>query len=56
MDAARLLTGLGRRVRAQRARLGYTLHELAGRAGLSSRFLIQIEAGTAHLVMRTRIA
>jgi XRE family aerobic/anaerobic benzoate catabolism transcriptional regulator len=52
MDAARLLTGLGRRVRAQRSRLGYTLHELAGRAGLSPRFLIQVEAGTANISVR----
>ena len=52
MDAARLLTGLGRRVRALRSRLGYTLHELAGRAGLSPRFLIQVEAGTANISVK----
>src|SRR6185295_13081297 len=52
MDAARLLTGLGRRVRALRSRLGYTLHELAGRAGLSSRFLIQVEAGAANISVK----
>jgi XRE family transcriptional regulator, aerobic/anaerobic benzoate catabolism transcriptional regulator len=52
MEAARLLSELGRRVRARRARLGYTLDELAGRAGLSPRFLIQVEAGTANISVR----
>jgi len=52
MDADRLLAGLGRRVRARRARLGYTLKELAGRAGLSSRFLIQVETGKANISVR----
>src|SRR3989441_7221647 len=49
MDADRLLAGMGRRVRALRATHGYTLDELAARAGLSSRFLIGVEAGKANI-------
>jgi XRE family transcriptional regulator, aerobic/anaerobic benzoate catabolism transcriptional regulator len=52
MDADRLLAGMGRRVRTLRARHGYTLDELAARAGLSSRFLIQVEAGKANISVR----
>ena len=51
-DASRLLAGLAERVRALRGRHGYTLHELAGRAGLSLRFLIQVEAGEANISVR----
>jgi len=52
MDASRLLAGLGQRIRALRARHGHTLDELAGRAGLSARFLIQVEAGEANISVR----
>jgi XRE family aerobic/anaerobic benzoate catabolism transcriptional regulator len=52
MDADRLLGGLGRRVRTLRGRLGYTLNELAARAGLSPRFLVQVEAGQANISVR----
>jgi XRE family transcriptional regulator, aerobic/anaerobic benzoate catabolism transcriptional regulator len=52
MDASRLLAGLGQRIRALRARHGYTLDELAGRSGLSARFLIQVEAGEANISVR----
>jgi XRE family aerobic/anaerobic benzoate catabolism transcriptional regulator len=52
MDADRLLARLGRRVRARRARLGYTLDELARRAGISPRFLVQVEAGRANISVR----
>jgi len=52
MDTDRLLTGMGRRVRALRARHGYTLDELAARAGLSPRFLIDVEAGKANISVR----
>jgi XRE family aerobic/anaerobic benzoate catabolism transcriptional regulator len=53
MDAVdRLLAGMGRRVRALRARHGYTLDELAARAGLSPRFLIEVESGKANISVR----
>jgi XRE family aerobic/anaerobic benzoate catabolism transcriptional regulator len=53
MDAVdRLLAGMGRRVRALRARHGYTLDELAARAGLSARFLIEVESGKANISVR----
>src|SRR6266571_5394240 len=52
MEADRLLAGLGRRVRALRARHGLTLNELAARSGLSPRFLIQVEAGSANISVR----
>jgi XRE family aerobic/anaerobic benzoate catabolism transcriptional regulator len=48
-DASHLLAGLGQRVRALRARHGFTLNELARRSGLSTRFLILVEAGTANI-------
>src|SRR5438034_157386 len=48
----RLLAGMGRRVRALRARHGYTLDELAARAGLSPRFLIEVESGKANISVR----
>jgi XRE family aerobic/anaerobic benzoate catabolism transcriptional regulator len=52
MDVDRLLTGMGRRVRALRARHRYTLNELAARAGLSPRFLVEVEAGKANISVR----
>ena len=52
MDADRLLAGLGRRVRALRTERGCTLRELAARAGLSARFLVQLEAGDGNISVR----
>jgi XRE family aerobic/anaerobic benzoate catabolism transcriptional regulator len=52
MDADRLLSGLGQRVRALRGERGATLRELAGRADLSARFLVQVEAGRANISVR----
>jgi XRE family transcriptional regulator, aerobic/anaerobic benzoate catabolism transcriptional regulator len=52
VETDRILAGLGRRVRALRARHAFTLNELAARSGLSSRFLIQVEAGTANISIR----
>ncbi len=52
MDADRLLSGLGRRVRALRTAHGSTLRDLASRAGLSERFLVQVEAGGANISVR----
>lgn len=52
MDADRLLTGLGARVRQLRTERGWTLQELSGRAEMSPRFLVQVEAGDANLSVR----
>lgn len=52
MDADRLLLELGRRVRDSRAERGYSLRELARRSGLSSRFLIDVEAGTGNISVK----
>jgi XRE family aerobic/anaerobic benzoate catabolism transcriptional regulator len=52
MDADRLLAGLGRGVRGLRAEAGWTLREVAERAGLSVRFLVQVESGGANISVR----
>ena len=52
MDADRLLSALGQRVRARRAARGSTLRDLAQRAGISERFLVLLEAGRANISVR----
>ena len=52
MDADRLLVALGQRVRALRTERRSTLRDLAGRAGLSERFLVLLEAGRANISVR----
>lgn len=52
MTADRLLANLGTRIRALRAARGFTLKELAERAELSARFLVQLESGTANVSVR----
>ncbi len=52
MDADLLLSGLGQRVRDARAERGWTLKELALRAHLSVRFLVQVEAGRGNISVR----
>lgn len=52
MDADRLLSGLGRRVRELRNERGWTLRELSGRSGLSPRFLVQVESGRGNISVR----
>jgi XRE family aerobic/anaerobic benzoate catabolism transcriptional regulator len=52
MNADRLLSGLGERVRALRSERGWTLQELARKAGMSPRFLVQVEGGEANLSVR----
>jgi XRE family aerobic/anaerobic benzoate catabolism transcriptional regulator len=47
-----LLTALGQRARAQRLSRGWTLREIAERSGVSSRFLVQLEAGDANISVR----
>lgn len=46
---AALLLGLGRAVRAHRHRRGWTLAQTAGAAGLSARFLTDVEAGRRNI-------
>jgi XRE family aerobic/anaerobic benzoate catabolism transcriptional regulator len=53
MDAERLLQTMGRRVRERRTAQGFTLKEVAARAGLSVRFLVQVESGTGNLSVRS---
>jgi XRE family aerobic/anaerobic benzoate catabolism transcriptional regulator len=48
-----LLSTLARRVRERRRELGLTLREMAGRAELSQRFLVQVEAGRGNPSVRT---
>jgi XRE family transcriptional regulator, aerobic/anaerobic benzoate catabolism transcriptional regulator len=52
MDADLLLATLGGRIRSLRAARGFTLKELAERAELSARFLVQLESGTANVSVR----
>jgi XRE family transcriptional regulator, aerobic/anaerobic benzoate catabolism transcriptional regulator len=52
MDADRLLAELGRRVRELRSQQGLSLKELAQRADLSPRFLVQVEGGSANISVR----
>jgi XRE family aerobic/anaerobic benzoate catabolism transcriptional regulator len=51
-DPDRLLEALGRRVRQKRLRESLTLRELAGRADLSTRFLMDVEAGRGNISVR----
>jgi XRE family transcriptional regulator, aerobic/anaerobic benzoate catabolism transcriptional regulator len=52
MDAERLLAGLGKRTREIRSEAGWTLKQLAARSGLSPRFLVQLEGGSANISVR----
>lgn len=56
MDADRVLRELGQRVRQRRSQQGLTLKELAARAGLSMRFLVQVEAGRGNPSVRSLAA
>jgi len=47
-----LLESLGRRVRQRRLRDSLTLRDLSVRAGVSSRFLMDVEAGRANISVR----
>lgn len=49
MDRDLLLVDLGRRVRAERERRGFSLRELAERSSLSLRFLTLVEAGRGNI-------
>lgn len=56
MDPDRLLSGLGKRTRALRTEAGWTLKQLAERASLSQRFLVQLEGGKANISVRNLAA
>ncbi len=56
MDSGILLTTMGARIRALRAERSWTLKELAGRAGLSPRFLVQVESGRGNISVRNLCA
>ena len=49
---AEVLATLGRRARAARLARGWTLREVAERSGVSSRFLVQLEAGAGNISVR----
>lgn len=49
--AAALLRRVGERVRRARGELGLTARELAGRAGLSLRFVTELEGGRANIAI-----
>jgi XRE family aerobic/anaerobic benzoate catabolism transcriptional regulator len=51
-DDHALLHELGRRCRALRTSRGLTLRDLAGSAGLSARFLVQVESGAGNISVR----
>lgn len=46
--AEALLEGLGTRIRSRRTGLGWTQAELCRRAGISHRFLVQVESGSGN--------
>lgn len=50
-EPSSLLTTVGRRVRALRTDHGWTLRQLAERAGLSPRFVSQLEAGKGNIAI-----
>jgi XRE family aerobic/anaerobic benzoate catabolism transcriptional regulator len=49
MDSTSLLERLGAKVRARRQALALTLRELAERSGVSERFLVALEGGSANV-------
>ena len=55
-DAAALLVRVGERVRARRSELGMTARELAQGAGLSPRFVSQLENGAANIAIGRLLA
>lgn len=52
MTAEALLAGLGRRARELRLERRFTLRELASRSTLSTRFLVQLEAGDGNISVK----
>ncbi len=56
MNSGAVLTTMGERVRALRMQCGWTLKELSGHAGLSPRFLVQVESGRGNISVRNLCA
>ncbi len=52
MSSTDILIGLGRRARARRVELGWTIREVAEKSGVSPRFLVQLEAGRGNISVR----
>src|SRR5437867_11177156 len=49
MERESVLSQIGRRVRARRTSMGWTLKEIAERSGISRRFLCDLEAGKGNI-------
>jgi len=49
MERDAVLSQIGRRVRARRTSMGWTLREIAERSGISPRFLCDLEAGKGNI-------
>jgi XRE family transcriptional regulator, aerobic/anaerobic benzoate catabolism transcriptional regulator len=49
MDQSALLAEIGSRVRSRRTTMGWTLKEVAGRSGVSTRFLSDLETGRGNI-------
>jgi len=49
VDQDALLTEIGSRVRSRRTAMGWTLKEVAGRSGVSTRFLSDLETGKGNI-------
>src|SRR5207237_9887338 len=49
MGRESVLSQVGRRVRARRTSMGWTLREIAERSGISPRFLCDLEAGKGNI-------
>jgi XRE family transcriptional regulator, aerobic/anaerobic benzoate catabolism transcriptional regulator len=49
MERESVLSQIGRRVRARRTSMGWTLKEIAERSGISPRFLCDLEAGKGNI-------
>ena len=56
MDSGLVLTTMGERVRTLRTERGWTLKGLSGHAGLSPRFLAQVESGRGNISVRNLCA
>jgi XRE family aerobic/anaerobic benzoate catabolism transcriptional regulator len=55
-DQADVLVTLGRRARARRLERGWTLRDVAGRSGVSMRFLVQLEGGRGNISVKRLVA
>src|SRR2546427_12923486 len=51
MERESVLSQIGRKVRARRTSMGWTLKQIAERSGISPRFLCDLEAGKGNISM-----